>query len=151
MLPLIPFKVDIPRRLVDEFKKAAKAAFPRETFAYLIGHEAGTSVGVEELYFPEDLDTHTTEESVNVADHWLIDAKAHARDIEATVLGDIHSHPYKHRRGHGEPDRSPSESDIDRAWSNLYGICLVRQDKNGRLRASIRFYSRQPEVNMRVT
>jgi proteasome lid subunit RPN8/RPN11 len=151
MLPLIPFTVEIPRRLVEEFKNAAKRAFPRETFAYLIGHEAGTSVGIEELYFPDGLEKHTTEAAVNVQPHWLIDAQAHARDIEATVLGDIHSHPFKHRRGHGEPDRSPSESDIDRAWSNLYGICLVRQDKNGRLFSSIRFYSRQPEVITRIT
>lgn len=145
---MLPITFEVPRRISEEFKRAAKRAFPKETFAYLVGQDAGTQLVVEELYFPEGVEQHCTEESVEVQPHWLVEAQAHAREHELTVIGDIHSHPFPHGWEHA--DRSPSESDIDRAWSSVYGICLVRQDKTGRLRASIRFYPRQPELITKV-
>jgi len=145
---MLSITVEISRRITEQFKKAAKLAFPKETFAYLIGHDAGTQLAVEELYFPDDVEQHCTEDAVHVQPHWLVDAQTHARETAAEVIGDIHSHPFPHSMSY--VDRSPSESDIDRAWGSVYGICLVRQDKNGRLRASIRFYPRQPEMITKV-
>jgi len=141
-------RVEVSRKLLDQFKREAKLAFPREKFAYLVGHDCCSDVYVEDLYFPDGVDACCTEDTVNVRPHWIIEARAHASDIEAEVLGDIHSHPFRH--GTGDPDRSPSEHDIDRAWGSIYGICLVHQDRNKRLRSSIRFWAAQPPVEVMV-
>lgn len=130
----------VPDKIIQQFKQQAKAAFPRETFAYLIGIDAGTSVEVEDLYVPDNVDDHCGYNFVTIQPHWEIEAMEHARDDGRDVLGDIHSHPYTAMDGVTKPDRAQSEADMDCNATGLCGICTVVESRSGRLRASVRFW-----------
>lgn len=136
-------QIEIPNQVIQQFKKQAKAAFPRETFAYLIGRDAGTVVEVESLFVPDGLDSHCTPASVAVQPHWLVDAKEYAADnAAASVVGTIHSHPYTFAESGGcRLDRGLSEADHEALrGQGISGVCTVQQAKSGSLRASIRFW-----------
>ena len=145
-------KVCVSRSLLSEFKRKAKAAFPQETFGYLLGRDAGTVVEVEELYIPLDVDEWCSVNSVTISDEWLPDAKRHAAEHGLKVVGDIHSHPYRHREvGKLKPDCSPSAVDIDGGIQTISAICQVRQCKTGRLVATVRFWGPMFPVEEHIT
>lgn len=134
-------KVHVSRTLINEFKKEAKEAFPKETFAYLIGSDAGTSVEIEELFVPLDVDEWCDSNSVNISDQWLPAARRQAGYHGLKVIGDIHSHPYKHgEMGNMKPDCAPSADDIDGGLPYINAICHVRELKNGKLISQVRFW-----------
>lgn len=128
----------VPAKIVEEFKGQAKRAFPKETFAYLLGRDAGTVVDVEELFVPLDVDERCTETSVAGTLQWIADAKQEATESGLQVVGDIHSHPYRYE--HLYPTCAPSEGDLDDGFTQIHGICQVRQCKNGLLRTYVRFW-----------
>lgn len=133
--------VRVTRTVVLEFKKAAREAFPCETFAYLLGRDAGTLVEVEELFFPMDVDEWCTENGVHISPGWLPAAKKEAAHSGLKVVGDIHSHPFKHwELGSVLPECAPSEQDLDGGQHHITGICRVREFRGGRKVASIRFW-----------
>ncbi len=150
--PMIsPITVEVSRPLLERFKREAKTAFPRETFAYLLGQDAGDQVHIEDLWFPEDVHVHSSEDMVDVQPHWEFEAGAHAREEGLEVVGDIHSHPFRRRETQGTvPGREPSEGDLERGVRRLTGICTVVESKRG-LRASIRFWWVPTRVRLRVT
>lgn len=151
-LKLLPVTVEISGKLLRQFKAAAKKAFPNETLAYLLGQDAGTSVSIDEFWFPEDVAKYATPGAVMIADHWEAQVKEYAREREHTVLGDIHSHPYNYLPGRRflPTDCAPSEGDYADPWKGLCGICRVTQSKNGALRSSIRFWGPAVPVEMRI-
>lgn len=145
-------KVRVPRRLVGDFKLVAKEYFPREAFAYLLGRDAGTLVEVEELFVPEDLDKWVTEVSVELSPGWLVAAKRAAKDLGLTVVGDIHSHPFRYCELQGlKPEHTPSEVDIDCGLKQIHGICRVLEASTGKLRATTRFWGPQVPVIEELT
>jgi hypothetical protein len=135
-------QIEIPNQVIRQFKKQARDAFPKETFAYLIGRDAGTVVEIESLFIPEGLDSHCTPASVAMQMHWPVDAREFAADDSAEVVGTIHSHPYTFEESGGcRLDRGLSESDHEALrGQGISGICTVQQAKSGRLSASIRFW-----------
>jgi proteasome lid subunit RPN8/RPN11 len=134
-------KVCVSRGLINEFKGEARVAFPRETFAYLLGRDAGTIVEIEELFTPMDVDEWCTETGVDISDDWLPAAKKHAREHGLKVVGDIHSHPFRYGEiGKLKPECTPSEEDIDNGMPWIVGICQVNQAKTGRLTTRVRFW-----------
>ena len=134
-------KVCVGRGVIAEFKKEAKSSFPKETFAYLLGRDAGTTVEIEELFTPRDVDEWCTENSVTVSDEWMPAAKKHAADHGLKVVGDIHSHPFRYgETGKMKPGCAPSEEDIDSGMRMISAICQVQQCKGGKLIASVRFW-----------
>ncbi len=138
----------VPPRIEREFKRRAKAAFRRETFAFLIGTIAGDHAHLDELYWPDDVDEHCTESAVDIQDGWYADAQDYARESEAVILGSAHSHPYANGGG-SLKDRAHSETDLDSPVSRMIsGICVVQETKSGRLRASMRWWG--PSVSLRV-
>lgn len=144
---MLPIKVEVSRRLLDRFKRAAKAAFPCETFAYLIGQNAGSLQIVEDLYFPEGVERNCTTNAVWSEEHWLAEATTYARDEDAAVIGDIHSHPRTFARWGGQlSECTPSAGDHAIGWHGLCGICVVSEQQDGRLKAAARFYGPSPQI-----
>lgn len=122
-------------------KKRAKAAFPKETFAYVLGHDAGTLVEVVALWWPEDVDQYATTESVQVPPRWLGDAQDYAKDLEVAVIGDVHSHCWmRGELGRWNPGAAPSEWDMEQGQLWLTGICNVVQGGKGRKTAEMRWW-----------
>ncbi|MFN3323408.1 MAG: Mov34/MPN/PAD-1 family protein [Bryobacteraceae bacterium] len=143
-------RVEIPRLLVERFKREAKASFPRETFAYLVGQNCGDLVVIEDLFTPDDVRNYCTEAAVNVPNHWPAEARAFAKENEAEVVGDIHSHPRSYEVWKGQiTEWTPSEGDHAEGWCGLCGICVVSEQKDGRLRASVRFYGPSYRIQTR--
>lgn len=133
--------VRIPKALEEHFKKSAKAAFPNEEYAILIGHKSGPETfEVIDLYYPADRQRFCSPHHVKVQAKWFKEARKEARSRGYRLIGDIHSHPYDN-----EPaDASPSECDWDNAeypkyWTNgaqiITGICMV-------IKKPTRWYSR---------
>ncbi len=142
---LKPMRLEISEELVDEFKDRAKAAFPTETWAALLGKIEPDKITVDELWMPAGLSKYCHRSYVDIQGDWSTAAKRYAKKLGKVVLGDIHSHPYDlveltARKPH-RPDASPSEGDYDRQRDGLLqGICLVTETKTHQLRARIRFW-----------
>ncbi len=140
--------VRCPRRLVEQFKRAAKAVFPLEKYALLIGTDIRSGprriITVTGIYFPEGADNFCKAGIVKVQGEWIAAAAAHARESGAELVGDIHSHPWTYREWSaidGVPGRQRSESDHDSmVWDKISAICRVYETSTGRLRASVRFW-----------
>ena len=133
--------VEIRRRIIERFKIEAKRAWPREAFAYLIGHNVGDLVVIEDLYIPDDVDCFNNETSVYPQLHWMAEARVQAEDDEMEIVGDIHSHPYTFAQCSGALGETiPSEGDHAEGWDGICGICVVSEQKSGGLKARARFY-----------
>ena len=140
---LRPLRLQIPARIIRQFKKLAKTQFPKEAYAFVLGKESPTTLKVEELWIPEDLTAYTTRSSVSLPKHWYTDAWEYAQEHDLDPLGDIHSHPFSHKECEihpGRPEAVPSEADFKTWTSGVNGICVVTEGKTGRLRANIRFW-----------
>lgn len=139
----------VPPRIVRQFKAAAKKAWKRETFAFLLGTIVGDHAHIDELYFPDDVEDHCTTGAVNIQDHWYVDAAEQAKELEAAVIGTAHSHPYS--KGCGSlRDRAHSETDVDSPVGRMIsGICVVKEIRDGGLRASMRFWGPSVAVELR--
>ena len=145
-------RVEIPRRLAERFRRQAKAAFPCETYALLIGQNAGDLVVIEDLFVPDDVRDHCTEARVNIREYWHGEALAYALEQGAAVVGDIHSHPRRYDTWSGQvTERTPSEGDHAEGWVGLCGICVVSEQEDGRLRAGVRFYGPSYRIKTKVT
>lgn len=145
--------IHVPERLTNQFKKQAKASFPNETYAYLLGHHEDGKIFVDDLYSPPNIDDFCAPGIVNVQWDWITSAKRHGRRNDMIIVGDIHSHPYnKAQAKKYSADLSPSETDWDGlAAGQIMGICLVKQTKDGKLRAKTKFYGPMPQVKVKTT
>ena len=145
-----PVKVELPSKLVKEFKCEAKKAFPKETLAYILGRINGHNFDVEELWWPDDINNHTSTDEIRLQPYWAAEAQEHAKEHGLQIIGTIHTHPYKYGEVKG-PDRAPSENDLDSelACYGLIGICRVVENKNGHLRTSIRLWSPMLDVKIK--
>jgi len=134
--------IQVPARISVEFKKAAKASFPNETFAYLLGHKADGKICIDELFFPTDVEKFCGPDYVDVQNNWTTEVKKKCKRDGLTILGDLHAHPYNNKQlKKYNTDTSPSEQD----WNSLkeghiMGICLITECKNGNLKTRIRFW-----------
>jgi len=138
-------RVDCPAWVIDRFKREAKEYFPKECFAYLYGQLDAYCVTIEGLWFPEGLKQNCAENMVLIEPHWSTEAREVAKEHDAVLVADIHSHPWpsKYLAGGNPPDHSQSQADIDRRmndWWKLSGICLIKETKTGKLRSSVRFW-----------
>lgn len=141
-------RVELPKYLADEFRVAAKAAFPREEYAIILG--SATKGGVYRpsfLYFPSDRAKFSGKEWVQPQDHWWFEARKAARDQKVSILGDIHSHPFS-KDVPQEVTGIPSAPDWDssaylikktRRKNPIMGICCLYETGRG-LDSVIRFW-----------
>jgi len=140
---LRPLRLQIPARIIRQFKKLAKEHFPREAYAFVLGKETSTTLKVEELWVPPDLATYSTPASVSLPRHWAEEVWEYTQENDLDPLGDIHSHPFKQQEylfATGRPEAVPSEADF-RTWTTgVNGICVVVEGKTGKLRSHIRFW-----------
>lgn len=145
-LKLATVSVEISRRVITAFKIQAKLAFPRETIAYMIGEDAGTAVSIENLWFPED--AVGTRNSIMLHDAWRTIAQDAAKDLDMTVLGTIHSHPYP---ADCVANPAPSVEDLVHGdLGPLMGICTVLRMRNGGLRSAIRIWGPMVPVSVKI-
>ena len=144
--------IKCPRFVLHRFKRQAKAAYPYETYALLLGHKSKGIYLIEELYTPPDVADHCTEDYVEMQDHWMHVAMELAREEGWVVLGDSHSHPRQYKSWKGMlKENTPSKGDFECGWGGLGAICAVAEQKDGRLRASVAFYGPMPTVSVVVT
>jgi hypothetical protein len=142
----MPAKINlaVPAKLEREIITRAKAMFPRESFAYILGTIAGDSVHLDELWIPDDLDQWTSEDCVLVQPSWAVDAAAEAKESGLVIVAWLHSHCYLRFEGEGlMKDRSQSEADLDCGFQlPISAICVVQDigKKRRRLRASVKFW-----------
>lgn len=138
-------RICVPKKINRAFIERARAAFPKETLGYLLGRtDENMTLQVEEIYFPENIDKHTSTGGVDVQHRWFQAARKRARQIKGIILGDIHSHPYTTHEllvRRLSPDCSPSECDLERYKVGLVqGICLMRESKNGNIRIRTKYW-----------
>jgi proteasome lid subunit RPN8/RPN11 len=138
-------RICVPRKVTQDFLRRAKAAFPNETLGYLIGRtDENMTLRVEEIFYPSDLEQHQQKDAVQVQWRWFREARRRAKQLKATVLGDLHSHPYTSEEilvWKRSPDCSPSEGDLERTKPGLImGICLIKQSANGALRTRLKYW-----------
>jgi hypothetical protein len=146
-----PLRIEVSRRVIERFKRAAREAFPRETFAFLVGQDAGDLVIVEDLFIPEDVAEWCTRGAVYAPPQWEIEARIAAAEDGAKVVGDIHSHPRPYEVWRGQlTERTPSEGDHAIGWRGICGICVVSETRNKKRRASVRFYGPAWKVEEKV-
>lgn len=129
----------IQRALISE----AKARFPREMFAYLLGNIAGDLITIDDIWTPEDLEKYADDTSVEPPPDWLLDAQEQAHDDGLMVVGWAHSHPYRYAEGWTAKDHSQSENDLDCGILLPVSAVVLVQDVGKikrRLRASVRFW-----------
>lgn len=136
--------VRVKRRLLESFKRQAREAYPRETFAFLLGHEEADLVEIVELYELPEWKKFCTRDRVKIQPGWLIEAQEHASDAGLVVVGDIHSHPEccSHEQSEADFDYAPG-------WNKIAGICRVSV-AGERLRSSIRFWGPMIPVKAEV-
>lgn len=127
MIPLI-----LPRSIDRSIRLAAKAAYPCEMYAVLLG-EIGASVRVRDVWFPE-MQPHEgwTHHLFSRAD-LLDDGLAIADSAGLCLVADVHSHPRVRTC-------EPSEADwagVPVGW--IHGVCAVRKTRAG-MRTALKFW-----------
>lgn len=131
--------VVIPQKIRKDLSNIAKADYPNEVFAFILGEVSGDDYRIQKLYFPEA-------KATPVSIHFkigpeLVEALEEAAEDNLKILGDVHSHP-------GFVEACPSEHD----WINckefkdfyikcpIMGILGVFPGKSGKLRTRLKFW-----------
>jgi hypothetical protein len=149
-----PVTIQVSEKITEEFKANAKASFPNEAFAYLLGHVDDDKIVIDSLFYPTDVDKHCTPYHVHVQPAWRKEAQKEAKRTDTQILGDIHSHPYVYNGDKGSRlcDTSPSETDWDGVYNGeITGICVVQQIKDKRLRARVKYWGPMAQVKLKQT
>jgi proteasome lid subunit RPN8/RPN11 len=138
-------RITCPRKIITEFKRGAKAAYPRELYAVLFGSINGNSVRISDVWYPPGGDRLVGEtDYLFHRKQWLEEAMAIADSEGLVIVADMHSHP-------NIETREPSESDWDGSpdgW--VQGICAVYKAETGRRRATVRFWPAARPVRLRL-
>ncbi len=136
------YTFECPKKLVEQFKRQAKGAFPKETISYVYGQIVGDNIIAEGLWTPDNVLDFCTKDTIYIQPNWYIEAIEEAKENDAVILADIHSHPVSYKYSYAV-SHMPSESDIlsrGLAWQQITGICVVREAPSGRLSSSIKFW-----------
>lgn len=147
--------LDCPKKFINEFKKQAKKAFPKETIAYLCGIIEYDLITIEDLWIPDNVLNYCDHDTVWVKPEWAVEAIDYAKDNDLVIIGSIHSHPFtkKELSFYSGTGKHQSEADIDScglAWQQISGICVVKELKTGKLTSSIRFWGPTVPLTVRV-
>ena len=138
-----PLQVNFPLSLRRRFSRRAKAAFPVETLAVMIGQRKGCQIDVLDLLFPEPASADENTVSVNHTWYDILNCGYQREGLQ--VIGDLHSHCY----AHPIIDAAPSETDWEQvnglpSSCTLHAVCAITQKENGKRRARFRFWPRIP-------
>lgn len=135
------------KSVLEPFRRAARAAFPNEILAFLLGHEHAGVWEVLDVWFPPVDDPGGNRWSIDgdAYGRWEVEVLEHAREEGLEVIGDIHTHPYEYKDWCRQA--MPSEGDWAVGWpQRLSAICQVQQERGGRLTTRVRFYPPCPRV-----
>lgn len=144
-------KIVYSRRLMDHFRRTAKAMYPREAYAALLSKVIGETCQIDMVYIPDDQEKWSSESGLAVPQRVWDKAQRIARKVGLVFAGDIHSHPFPSSFKH---DCSPSDLDWTRAREarlTFHGICSIRKHPDGRLTTRIKFWPRTAELKERIT
>lgn len=132
--------VEVCKEVGKEIRRAARKEFPNEYLGFLIGHDLGEKVAIVDVWHSDYINSpEMIEEGAYYAA--MADAREHARTVGGDVVGDVHSHAYKYDEACPVAmDCAPSEGDMKLGSDGLMAICMVRQEKNGRLTTKLNFY-----------
>jgi proteasome lid subunit RPN8/RPN11 len=128
-----------PKRIRRELSAVAKAAYPNEIFAFLLGNITNDAYEIQKLYFPEAVESKG-KVSIELPQA-ISEAMEEAAEDNLYLLGDIHSHP-------GFIDASPSEHDWDSneffkpyyIKSPIMGILAVFQHEKYKFKTRLRYW-----------
>jgi proteasome lid subunit RPN8/RPN11 len=149
-----PVTVQVSEKITEEFKAKAKASFPNEAFAYLLGYTEEDKIIIDSLFYPTGMESHCTPHHVHVQHGWRAEARREAKRTGTEIVGDIHSHPYYYdsKKDSRLCDTSPSETDWDGVRDGeITGICVVQQIKDKRLRARVKYWGPMAQVKLKQT
>lgn len=145
-------KVTVSRAVLAKLKSHAKACWPKESYAILLGESSSSlqSYRVTDAYIPDNVMQYSTKSWVSVQMAWWDAARLYAIEHNLSILGDVHSHTYS-KRFIG--DHAPSEVDWHRALPkhNLHAVMLLQELRSGRKRASIKFWPVIDPIECQIT
>lgn len=138
--------IHFPRNLRQSFTRAAKKAFPAETFAYCLGtKDQSGALSISHLHYPTIILTNDGFGFEVPPAAWPIASRL-ASSLGTKILSTCHSHPYLENEG--LDDAAPSETDWDYLFADLpMGICSIVQFK-GKLSSRYRFWPRIKPITL---
>ncbi len=114
--------VSVSKKILTDFHKTAKKFFPVECFCFLLGTIEQEKIKITEIFYPKGFEEFCS----------------------LTVIGDWHSHPWKHselkQHNNASVDAAPSQTDWENVQGIVTGICLIIEMKNHKLRAKSTFW-----------
>jgi proteasome lid subunit RPN8/RPN11 len=143
---MFSFVLRIPRTIIREFRSASIEQYPKEAYAVLLGQYGVNSTGVEaeieEVWYPsrQRSNTMTTSHIYNY-EPWKEEAQEFADSGGYSILGDIHSHPYRCKQKKYHFGTLPSLQDWSASEEQLvFGICAVNRLDGGKFRTQVKFW-----------
>lgn len=108
------YHISVVRDVEDNFIRSAVARFPFETYAVVFGTRRGRRIRILDLWLPEDQPKLTFgTPTMFSCDRWMKTAQDIAESDGLQIVGDVHSHPFRLRRGERTiTDTGPSACDI---------------------------------------
>lgn len=110
------FEIRCNPKLIQEFRHAAKKAFPKEIYGVFLGvfDEPDVVEVVEMLLCPKEETVRSTQWVVMPSEAWLAEVEKSGKEDDLVVVGDIHSHCSTKENGF-YCETAPSEGD----WASV--------------------------------
>jgi proteasome lid subunit RPN8/RPN11 len=150
--------VTISQRLLRQFYRRARAAYPLETYCVCLGRLVGkNAISIEELVFPDAEDVIQHEDFVIPAPAWLYAVREATKQLDIDVVGDLHSHCYEVKPNETF-DMAMSEADFGWAqhcqkiyWPtySCTGIAVIHK-KGEKLHSRTKFWPLTPEMHTKI-
>ncbi len=124
-------KVRVKRGALNHFRKKARAAYPLEIHAFLLGTiKSVKEIEITDFRYPKSYNIQTGNNVQWTADEFA-DLKERATAANKLIIGDIHSHP--------DWDAVMSESDYNACILDSLSICAICSIQNNKTR--VRFWT----------
>jgi hypothetical protein len=137
LLPAI--QLFVPDRLVQKFKAKAKAIFPLEQYAVVLGHTVAGVIQLTEFVYPE---FKSTDSQIFLQPVVLAEIAEYAKEHDLRVYGDIHSHCYEEEYSIAGYKMDRARSEADHYYAPLFtiqGICVITKH-NDKMKASVKWW-----------
>lgn len=132
--------VEVSNEVKRSIREHARAEFPNESLSFLLGYEEHGRYVVHDVHHS---DYPNTPSMVDQGAYYaaLRDAHEAARDMDLSVIGDVHSHTFPYDPANpASLECAPSEGDLQLGADGVMGICVVRENADGKFSTRLKFY-----------